>query len=431
MNVFENIKLQKQNGHFVGIYSCCSSNPFVIEAAISRALLTDTDLLVEATANQVNQFGGYTGMTPWDFQQYIMEIARTLNFPEERLLLGGDHLGPLIWKHLPESDAMENARVLVEDYISAGFTKIHLDTSMHLASDDISKSLPVGVIAARAAQLCLTAEITFQQRRQSHPGTSFPIYVIGSEVPIPGGAQEEQDELEITRPEDCISTIESFRTAFLTLNLENTWERVVGVVVQPGVEFGDTDVFHYNSSAANNLCKVLNDYPSLVFEGHSTDYQTKEDLQKMVQDGIAILKVGPALTFALRQGLFALECIEAELYSETAKRSNFRKTLDAVMVENPIYWINYYQGCEEVLGFKRAFSQSDRCRYYLTDSRIQCSIQHLLDNLSIVDIPFTLLNQFLPYQYNKVREGKLLKEPKALLLDVIGTTIDDYLYAVK
>lgn len=45
---------------------------------------------------------------------------------------------------------------------------------------------------------------------------------------------------------------------------------------------------------------MVNDYSHLVFEAHSTDYQTKEAYKQLVHDHFAILKVGPALTFAMR-----------------------------------------------------------------------------------------------------------------------------------
>ena len=428
MNILKRIN---QGEKKIGIYSCCSSNHFVIEAAMDTALASGTDLLIEATANQVNQFGGYTGMTPGEFRSYVTDIAENLDFPPDRLTLGGDHLGPLTWKDIPEAEAMENAKTLVEDYIAAGFTKIHLDTSMRLASDSPDQPLSDAVIAERAAILCLAAERKVKEIRDTDPTAQLPYYVIGSEVPVPGGAQENHNKLEITRPEDCIATIESFRSAFSALDLDHAWKRVIGVVVQPGVEFGDTEVFYYKSSEAVRLNRVLNHYPNLVFEGHSTDYQTKHSLRAMVRDGIAILKVGPALTFALREGLFALESIEKELYPDDSRRSDFRKTLDMVMLEKPIYWKSYYNGNEQMLRFKRAFSQSDRCRYYLNDPRVEDSINRLLDNLSKPDIPLTLLSQFLPIQYNKVREDRLAKTPLALLRDVIGSTIEDYLYAIQ
>ena len=51
-------------------------------------------------------------------------------------MLGGDHLGPYVWRAEPADEAMAKARDLVRDYVAAGYTKIHLDASMRLGGDD-------------------------------------------------------------------------------------------------------------------------------------------------------------------------------------------------------------------------------------------------------------------------------------------------------
>lgn len=84
-----------------GIYSCCSANEYVIRAALRRAKAVDTVVLVEATANQVNQNGGYTGMTPAIFYGFLQRLADEEGVSPEKVLCGGDHLGPLTWQNLP------------------------------------------------------------------------------------------------------------------------------------------------------------------------------------------------------------------------------------------------------------------------------------------------------------------------------------------
>ena len=61
------------------------------------------------------------------------------------------------------------------------------------------------------------------------------------------------------------------------------------------------------------LKKTIEKYDQFVYEAHSTDYQRKETLRQMVKDHFVILKVGPALTFAMREALFSLDFIEKEL----------------------------------------------------------------------------------------------------------------------
>ena len=55
-------------------------------------------------------------MRPADFRDMVYKIASKLNFPREKIILGGDHLGPLIWSDLCEAEAMENAKNLVKEY---------------------------------------------------------------------------------------------------------------------------------------------------------------------------------------------------------------------------------------------------------------------------------------------------------------------------
>jgi tagatose-1,6-bisphosphate aldolase non-catalytic subunit AgaZ/GatZ len=240
-----------------GIYSACTANPYALRAVLKRALDSGTVALVEATANQVNQDGGYTGMTPAVFRDYMLQLAGEVGLDRSRIILGGDHLGPLTWKDLPEEIAMERAEILVRCYVEAGFEKIHIDTSMRLGSDDPNAPFATETVANRGARLCRVAENAYEKLKARVPDAPAPLYVIGSEVPIPGGAQEKEESVHVTRPEDCIATAESFRNAFERSGLSDAWKRVIGIVVQPGVEFGNDQVFDYDRSAASKLTAAV------------------------------------------------------------------------------------------------------------------------------------------------------------------------------
>lgn len=427
------VKKQKM-GIPVGIYSACSANDLVIEAVMERAKQDDDIVLIEATANQVNQYGGYTGMQPIDFKNFVYSLADKVDFPKDKIILGGDHLGPLTWKNEPAESAMEKAKELIKQFVSAGFTKIHIDTSMHLGSDNPDKKLETTVIAERGAVLAQVAEDTFKELQKSNPDALHPVYVVGSEVPIPGGSQGEEEEgLQVTKVADFEETVSVFKESFKRHNLESTWENVIAVVVQPGVEFGEDSIDEYDREAARDLYKALKKYPNMVFEGHSTDYQTQTAFRKMVEDGIAILKVGPALTFALREALFALAHIENELASLNTEMepSRFIDVLEDVMLKNPENWQKHYHGNEHRLKFARKYSLSDRCRYYLPLPKVKEAIDKLFANLRSVKIPLTLISQFMPKQYSKFREGKLENDPASLAKDRVVDCIDEYLYGCK
>lgn len=424
---------ENKSGSRKGITSVCSANRFVLEAAMINAKKNDEYVLIEATANQVNQFGGYTGMTPKDFASFAAKTAAEHGLDTNRLLLGGDHLGPLTWAREDEPSAMNKAAELIRQYVFAGFTKIHIDTSMKLASDPPELALADEVIARRGAELCYAAEEAYKELRGKDESALAPVYVVGSEVPTPGGVQNEEKHLKVlkvTKASDFKKTVDAFKTYFEEEGLYEAWERVIAVVVQPGVEFGDESINEYEREKASELIEALKDYPSLVYEGHSTDYQTPKKLRQMVKDGIAILKVGPALTFALREALFALSDIEDEIKAIIPiKPSNFKVVLEDEMLKSTDNWIKYYHGDAGELSFKRKFSFSDRSRYYLPDRNIDRAISNMIKNLGTTDIPLALLSQYMPVQYTKVRAGKLKNDPVSLIHDWIINCLDEYAFA--
>ncbi|KPL84211.1 hypothetical protein SE15_03370 [Thermanaerothrix daxensis] len=399
----------------LGITSVCSAHPYVIEAALRNGMMTHTPVLIEATCNQVNQYGGYTGMTPADFVRYVENIAARVGSPRENLLLGGDHLGPLVWAHEPAESAMEKARALVKAYVEAGFRKIHLDCSMPCADD---RDFSPKVIAERAAELAQVAESTCDVM-----GLPLPNYVIGTEVPPAGGAKAEAETLRVTRPEDAAETIALTRAAFFKRGLESAWERVVALVVQPGVEFGDHQIHVYRREEAQALSRFIESQPGLVYEAHSTDYQPRDALRALVEDHFAILKVGPALTFAFREAVFALASIEDWVCDSP---SRILEVLETTMLANPVYWQKYYLGDERARRIARGYSFSDRIRYYWSAPAVEQAFERLRANLNRVSIPLVLLSQYLPDQYRKVRDGRLPNQFDALILDKIQAVLEDY-----
>lgn len=410
---------QHKRGKANGIYAVCSAHPLVLESAIRYAHANRTPLLIEATSNQVDQFGGYTGMTPADFRHFVCQLANSLDFPEEQLILGGDHLGPNRWQHLPAEQAMANADGLIKSYVASGFKKIHLDCSMSCLGDPVP--LTDAIVAERAARLAKIAEETCVEQF----GESDLVYVIGTEVPVPGGAHETLAELEVTTPDAARATLKAHCHAFEKLGLDAIWSRIIALVVQPGVEFDHTHIIDYQPQKAVALSKMVEAYDTLVFEAHSTDYQTPQSLRQLVKDHFAILKVGPALTFALREALFSLAAIEEELLPAKAC-SGLRHVLESVMLDRPEYWQNHYHGDGNARRLARGYSYSDRVRYYWPDSQIDDAFERLVRNLAGEPIPLPLISQYLPLQYVKVREGDLSATPRELIMSHIQDILQQY-----
>lgn len=319
---------------------------------------------------------------------------------------------------------MKNADDLIEAYVSAGFTKIHLDCSMPCADDP--EVLTDEIVAGRAARLAAVAERTASSRQ----GGSELLYVVGTEVPVPGGAHERPEELTQTSAEAAKATLDAHERAFTKAGLEDAWRRVIALVVQPGVEFDHDRVIDYERTTTNGLRTVLDDHEHLVFEAHSTDYQTRENLAALVEGHWAVLKVGPALTFALREALFALAAVEDELFTD-GERSDLLSVIERRMLAEPGKWERYYPGGPEEQRLLRRYSYSDRIRYYWSDDKIRAARNRLLSNLGNREIPLPLLSQHLPLQYERVRNGKLEPVPEAIIMDHIRDALKDYAFACK
>jgi len=416
-----------RSGKPVGIYSICSANRYVLEAGIEQAKQDGSLLLIESTSNQVNQFGGYTGQTPADFARFIEQLAAERDLPFEQIILGGDHLGPHVWRREPAKAAMEKARTLVRDSVLAGYTKIHLDTSMRCADDTGGRhhALDDETVSARAAELCAAAEEASKELGEEAPS---PLYVIGTEVPIPGGELADGKAPEVTRTDALRKTLEVAKRAFVSRGLEKAWERVIAVVVQPGVEFGDATIFAYDREKAEALSSFALKHWHGVYEAHSTDYQPAAALEQMVQDHFAILKVGPWLTFAFREAVFALAALEEEWLGnrDGAKLSKVREELDLAMVGNPVFWKDYYHGDETALRLARKYSYSDRSRYYWPVPRVAEALERLAANLEASPPPNSVLSQFLPKQSEMVRDGCLSLSAKELIRSKAREVLEVY-----
>lgn len=402
----------------VGIYSVCSAHPLVLRAATELAAENESLLLVEATSNQVNQMGGYTGMRPAEFRHFVETIAAQAGLPCERLILGGDHLGPNPWRHLPANEAMELAEAMVAAYAAAGFTKIHLDASMPCNGD--GATLSDAQVAARSIRLCRAAEAAYP------PCGGKPVYVIGTEVPTPGGATHALEGLSVTPPEAASHTLAVHRDAFLAGGLCDAWARVIALVVQPGVEFDHDRVVHYDRAKARPIVDWRREHAGQVmFEAHSTDYQNARAYADLVGDGFAILKVGPALTFALREALYALSEMEAQLVSSGCQ-SRLAESIESTMLAHPEAWQAYYSGDPEQQALLRRYSYSDRVRYYWTFPKIADAVERLILSLSTTPIPESMLSMYLPAQYVRVRAGEIAGDPTSLVVDKVKDVLRIY-----
>jgi len=349
----------------------CSSHQSIVEAAI-RKISRDrlSNVIIEATGNQVNQFGGYSGLTPFEYKQSINSIAESFGMSRDCIFLGGDHLGPLPWKMEPANSAMRKARTLVRDFAAAGFQKLHIDTSVACA-DDIG-GISQEEIIRRAVDLIEVAESAFVD--------TPPSYIIGTEVPKAGGVKSEKIRAP-TNPKLIHKNYIAHVAALREKGLNRAANSILAAVAYTGVEFSTNTLIR--SEQFSQRHSFFDDY-GYGLEAHSTDYQSEQTLNKLVKSGYKFLKVGPELTFVLRSVLFTLETLERTVVP-IHLRSNLEKTLRSVMKTNPAYWHAHHSrdsDMEMVL-----YSMLDRSRYYWNDERVQKALKVLRRNINMYDIP--------------------------------------------
>ncbi|HVO09360.1 MAG TPA: class II D-tagatose-bisphosphate aldolase, non-catalytic subunit [Vicinamibacteria bacterium] len=416
----------QRRGEPRGIASICSANPFVLQAALEQALEDGSSLLVESTSNQVNPEGGYTGQKPADFAAWARGSAREAGLPPERLVLGGDHLGPHPYRARPAAEAMAAGCEMVRQYVRAGYAKIHLDASMRLGGDPGPEGAPPApeLVTARTVELAAAAEAA---RCDLADEALAPVYVIGTDVPPPGGETSDASPPAVTSAAEATRALGLARDAFRARSLESAWQRVIALVVQPGVDFTAARVFEYDRAAGAALRPVLDDAPGMVFEAHSTDYQPERALRGLVADGFGVLKVGPWLTYAFRQAVFALEAVEREWLGgrRQVELSGVRDALEAAMDADPRHWRGHHRP-GETLRAERAFGYSDRVRYYWPAASVQAALARLRANLHSFPPPLPLLGQYLPGQYEAVREGRIGTTPEELVASAVRQVIRLY-----
>jgi D-tagatose-1,6-bisphosphate aldolase subunit GatZ/KbaZ len=370
-DILAQIIAQSRAGDPAAIPSVCSAHPEVLAASLRLAQTLDRPLVIEATSNQVNQEGGYTGMRPAGFIAHVHALADQTGTDRARLVFGGDHLGPQAWRKLPAEEAMARAHVMVAAYAAAGFSKIHLDCSEGCAGEPAQ--LADAVTVPRAADLARTAIAHIRD----------PLFVVGTEVPPPGGARHDEGaDIPPTTPANARATLDAHMAAFADIG------RIGGLVVQPGVEFSPMAVHHLPLDRDPGLRQAIAHHPGVVLEAHSTDYQRAPAYPRLAKLGFAFQKVGPALTFAWREAVYALDWLA---HAAGWGAPILQPAMARLMQDEPGYWQGHYHGPD--LELQRHFGLADRIRYYWPRPAAQAALAALRDRLDGRTLPAPLLWQ--------------------------------------
>jgi len=427
-----NLRDEHRRGLRRGLPSVCSSHPLVLRAAMDQALADGMPLLVGAPSDQVNHLAGFPVLLPRAYRDLVLALAAEAGLPPSRILLGGYHLGPGPWRHEEAGLAMELAGDLVEAFVAAGFRKLHLDARPSCQGDP--SPLPEELAAKRTAALALRAEQAYAAHRANPaageaevPGYAQPpVYSLDAEGSALGAP------VRVTTPEQVAATLDLFAGAFEQAGAAQGWERMVALGVQPGVAFDAASVHPYQRKAAQALADALALRAPWMGEVHATDYQNPQALRALVEDGFGILNVGPWLTFACREALFALEDLCREMNQVDAQWPliKLREALDRAMRRNPAGWLAHRRDAAREASYARLFSYNDRSRHYWADAEVAAEMNRLL-KATEGPLPSQLLSLHVPLALDAVLDGDLEPRGQAIVLHAVRRLLANYALAAR
>jgi D-tagatose 6-phosphate 4-epimerase len=130
----------------------------------------------------------------------------------------------------------------------------------------------------------------------------------------------------------------------------------------------------------------------------------------------------------MREALYGLDHIAREL-DPVWENSALEPQMERIMLAEPKYLVDYYQGASGEQRLLRHYSYSDRIRYYWPAEDAKAAVSRLLAKLDAQPIPEPLISQFLPHCYQAVRQGVIAPRPRPLILEAIRQAFRPYLVA--
>ncbi len=394
---------QNRGGANIGLPCFCSANEMVLRTLFECCAAHDVPIVVEASATQVNQDGGYTGISAADFSRWVSSLSAEFGVADERLVLAGAHLGPMPWSHLSPKDALDNTKNLVKDYAAAGFRKIHLDAPV--ASNE-EQHPDVQILATRTARLCEIAEM-------HAPCPDQLIYVLSSlpSLPAPsiGSSFDVGSAPPATSAEQLNATIAAYQEAFVRQGLRHAWDKVVSIDALPSIGFDHFSVQPLQARSAELLSAEILKHNGLSLSVSSADYQSSSDLSTLVENQFFFLKAGPELTFKMREAIFALATI-AQQISGTGT-PDIIAALDTAISKYPNDWAPYFTGDIATRKQLHHYSFSDRLRYYWNFPDVRSQLLKFMMNLDTIKLPDSLVSQHF-----QTREFGTLDMPASRLI---------------
>ena len=309
------------------LLAVCPNSPAVIKAAFRAAKRNNAPIMFAATLNQVDNDGGYTGMTQKDFVRVMRVEAKRNNFTGP-YIAAIDHGGPWLkdiqtLEMWPYEKAMDAVKKSYEAALLAGYELIHVDPTVDrfLPKGEIIK---IEVVAARTIEL-----ITHIENFRKERGLPRIAYEVGTEE-VHGGLAD-------------MSVFNKFLD-LLKAGLEKNGCADAWPCFVVGKVGTDLHTTFFDPVVAKQLTSTVAKYGSFI-KGHYTD--DVENPEEYPLSGMGAANVGPEFTVAEFNALEELEAVENKLYDEgnVAMHSNMIAILKKLVIDSG-RWKKWVHGDE-------------------------------------------------------------------------------------
>lgn len=113
---------------------------YVLTSGLKVADRFKAPMLFVASLNQVDVDGGYTGFTPSSFVKYVNEVIKKYDL-SVWIVFQVDHCGPWlkddhVLKNYSYNEALNAVLKSLEEFVKAGFSLFHIDTTLDLEKPD-------------------------------------------------------------------------------------------------------------------------------------------------------------------------------------------------------------------------------------------------------------------------------------------------------
>jgi len=409
-----------RRGERKGIYAVTSRNSTVQEVYLQQALADGSPALFEISVDMTGSPGKNGKILPYDFIAKVKQIVVKVGFPPDRLFFGINGLNPSLWQGESVEHTLKKTGAFISDLVGLGFNILGIHAGISLKGDPVDQLLPQKVIIAREAALYQAAE----RAAAAVPDEKKPLYVIDIH---PGQGMTEYQK-KVVRKEDVEIAVDRFSQTAAAAGLPEIKERLLAVRISLGPGYNGEKVIPFDSSLLKELGGCTYNSKGMMLEALQTDFQSRDMLDRLVNNHFALLSVGPELTYTLREALFSLAMMENEtmIGKPGVYLSNFIIELDRAMQSAPQHWQKYYtgNGFEQLIA--RKYSLYDRSRFFWEDKNVRKMKKRLYDNMVKYPVPLTVLRQFMPRQYERVTAGKIENKPDALVMDAVRCALRRY-----